>query len=214
MARRFATDEAELAQDVQHPVRGERDDGFVGKKKKGFTLEKLREERASRHYDGRSMREAIDVLERQIDDDLERVRRLHLMLKIFQRWGEAHVAHLHFGEKPRLAIANDEEIDLAFLFVSQVVELESTEAEIRPAMDRFEQLARDERFGARARSVYDGPVRNEPFRFLSERLGNVREPRPNAKPEVETLERLDPTPYGLDCDAELACQIAVHDLLA
>lgn len=56
------------------------------------------------------------------------------------------------------ASSDDDEVDFALLFVAQVAEFKAAEPEVVPAIDRFEQVAGDECFGALAGIIDARPI--------------------------------------------------------
>ena len=64
------------------------------------------------------------------------MRRLRLLLEITQRIRQlCRVAALYFYQEPRLPISADEEIDFAFLFVPDEMQVEITVAGFAPPVD-------------------------------------------------------------------------------
>ena len=98
----------------------------------------------------------IDVV--GIHRDLERERRADLVLVASQRRTRRPVTVLHLDEKPGRAVAHHQEIDLPLLLVAQVAESEGAEAHVVPAVDRFQEVARNEGLGPASRVPDGRPV--------------------------------------------------------
>ncbi len=96
-----------------------------------FLLQQLRQERLGRNHDRAArLGEAICVHVVRIDDDMEGEGYAKLFLVVPEACADGLAAIFDFREEPRFAVAGHQEIDLVFLFVAQVAELELAEARL------------------------------------------------------------------------------------
>ena len=107
--------------------------------------------------------EAIGIHVIGIEHDLQRVGRLGLLLEVSQGAAELLIGLLGLDQDPRFAIADDEEVDFAFLLVPQVAEPEFSQSQVRPTLDGLEQVAGDERLRPLALIGDAGPIAQEPL---------------------------------------------------
>lgn len=152
------------------------------------------------------MGERISGDEFSVDDELEGVRGFELILEMGESGTEPVVGVFYLDEKPRLLVADDDEIDFALLFVAEVAEFEISEAEVVPAIGRLEQVAGDEGFGTFAGVVDAGPVAEEPLGFLAQGFVDVFKPRANEGAEVQGDEDIEPGLDGVWRDLQVAGQ--------
>ena len=74
----------------------------------------------------------------------------------------------YFCQKPRLPITSNQEINFAFLLVSQVAKFKLSQAHIILAFDGLKQVTGDKRFCFVSLVFYRSPIAQKPFRFLAE----------------------------------------------
>src|SRR5205814_685452 len=110
----------------------------------------------------------------------------------------------HVDEKPRLAITQQQKINLPLGLVTHVTQLELAKAQIGPTLGGLEQVAGNERSCPRARLDHSGPVAQKPFWLLAQSLRDALKPRTHAKAELEALEQIHPAPDGIDRNSQLA----------
>ena len=80
--------------------------------------------------------------------------------------GRKHLfAEFDLDQKPRLAVAHHHKVHFPLLLVSQIAQLEVSEAQVGPGFDRLEQMAGNKILSARAIFGYTAPVAKKPLRF-------------------------------------------------
>ena len=94
------------------------------------------------------------------------------------------------------------------------MQLELAVAQVRPALDRLEQVAGDHRLEPFSRIGHASPVAQEPLRRLADGILDVAEPRAHLESVVEALEDADPVLDRLFVGLHLAGERPVDDLLA
>ena len=182
--------------------------------KSGTVLEQLREEGEGGNGDGLAFGEAVEAGEGRVADDLERMSRAECLLVVAQRLGRGIVRGLRLDEEPRHLVARHEEVDFALLLVPDVMQSELAIAQVRPALDRLEQVAGDHRLEPLSGIGHASPVSQEPLRRLANGILDVAEPRAHLESVVEALEDADPALDRLFVGLHLAGERPVDDLFA
>jgi hypothetical protein len=121
-------------------------------------LQQLTQQRPCRYDTRFRRREAVDRFEGQVEDGLKCMGGVCLRLEMGKGWRQRRVGLLHFDQQPRLAVADNQEVDFALRLVAQVAEFKISEPQIGPALNRLQQMTADKGLGPVARVIDSAPV--------------------------------------------------------